>query len=58
MNVQRKIEREMRIVEGIRDYYKRSDAPDAPSMVIAYEYCLHALREVYEVSNQEEVIPF
>lgn len=38
--------------------YKQSDEPGALSMVMAYEYGLQALTEVYVVSQQEEVIPF
>ncbi|HFU7078479.1 hypothetical protein [Bacillus cereus] len=43
----------------LRNYeYKKSKEPNSISMVVAYEYGLQALIEVYEVSKQTEVAPF
>lgn len=58
MGLQNKIETEIQILMSLVERYKKSKAPDAESMVVAYEYGLQALMEVYEVSQQEEVIPF
>ncbi|AIY72795.1 TPA: hypothetical protein ACLQU7_005214 [Bacillus tropicus] len=58
MGLQNKIETEIQILMTLVERYKKSKAPDAASMVVAYEYGLQALMEVYEVSQQEEVIPF
>lgn len=58
MVLQNKIETEIQILMSLVERYKKSKSPDAASMVIAYEYGLQALMEVYEVSQQEEVIPF
>ncbi|MDA1553035.1 hypothetical protein [Bacillus cereus group sp. TH243-3LC] len=58
MGLQNKIEAEIQIMMSLVERYKKSKAPDAASMVVAYEYGLQALMEVYEVSQQEEVIPF
>lgn len=58
MGLQNKIEAEIQILMSLVERYKKSKAPDAASMVVAYEYGLQALMEVYEVSQQEEVIPF
>lgn len=58
MGLQNKIEIEIQILMSLVERYKKSKAPDAASMVVAYEYGLQALMEVYEVSQQEEVIPF
>lgn len=58
MGLQNKIETEIQILMSLVERYKKSKAPDAASMVVAYEYGLQALMEVYEASQQEEVIPF
>lgn len=58
MGLQNKIEAEIQILMSLVERYKRSKEPDAASMVVAYECGLQALMEVYEVSQQEEVIPF
>lgn len=58
MALQNKIETEIQILMSLVERYKKSKEPDAASMVVAYEYGLQALMEVYEVSQQEEVIPF
>ncbi|HDR8052108.1 TPA: hypothetical protein QCY45_002915 [Bacillus cereus] len=58
MGLQNKIEAEIQIMMSLVERYKQSDEPNASSMVVAYEYGLQALMEVYDVSQQEEVIPF
>jgi hypothetical protein len=58
MGLQNKIEAEIQILMSLVERYKQSNEPNASSMVMAYEYGLQALMEVYEVSQQEEVIPF
>ncbi|HHT7143423.1 TPA: hypothetical protein ACTZ34_005387 [Bacillus cereus] len=58
MGLQNKIETEIQILMTLVERYKKSKEPGAASMVVAYEYGLQALMEVYEVSQQEEVIPF
>ncbi|WP_165775601.1 hypothetical protein [Bacillus wiedmannii] len=58
MGLQNKIETEIQILMSLIERYKQSKEPNATSMVVAYEYGLQALMEVYEVSQQEEVIPF
>lgn len=58
MGLQNKIEAEIQIMMNLVERYKQSKDPNAASMVVAYEYGLQALMEVYDVSQQEEVIPF
>ncbi|MGN4798276.1 hypothetical protein ACTFRC_19510 [Bacillus cereus group sp. MYBK234-2] len=58
MNLQQKIENEMAILKRIIARYKGSKDSESICMVIAYEYALQVLSEVYEMSKQEEVIPF
>ncbi|PFA75841.1 hypothetical protein [Bacillus cereus] len=58
INLQIKIETEIKILNQIIERYKQSNDPDAPCMIIAYEYGLQVLNEVYEVNKQEEVVPF
>ncbi|WP_215597669.1 hypothetical protein [Bacillus mycoides] len=58
MGLQNKIEAEIQILMSLVERYKQSKEPGASSMVVAYECGLQALMEVYEVSQQEEVIPF
>ncbi|WP_176126971.1 hypothetical protein [Bacillus cereus] len=58
MTLQQKIENEIAILRGLIDRYKRSADSESIYMVIAYEYGLQALIEVYEMSKQNEVIPF
>ncbi|MED1012181.1 hypothetical protein [Bacillus mycoides] len=58
MGLQNKIEAEIQILMSLVERYKQSKEPSAASMVVAYEYGLQALMGVYEVSQQEEVIPF
>jgi len=38
--------------------YKQNKEPGSSSMILAYEYGLQVLMEVYEISQQKEVIPF
>lgn len=56
--LQNKIENEIQILMSLVERYKKSKEPNAASLVVAYEYGLQALMEVYEVSKQKEVIPF
>ncbi|MDA2257606.1 hypothetical protein PDN66_22295 [Bacillus cereus] len=58
MSLQNKIEAEIEIMKSLVERYKKSKEPNAISMVVAYEYGLQALIEVYEVSKQTEVAPF
>ncbi|MGE7869540.1 hypothetical protein ACQKNO_25935 [Bacillus paramycoides] len=58
MGLQNKIEAEIQIMKSLVEQYKQSKEPNAASMVVAYEYGLQALMEVYEVSKQAEVAPF
>ncbi|MEC0072791.1 hypothetical protein [Bacillus cereus] len=55
---QSKIEAEIQIMKSLVERYKQSKEPDAASMVVAYEYGLQALMEVYEASKQTEIAPF
>ncbi|WP_167555518.1 hypothetical protein [Bacillus thuringiensis] len=58
MGLQNKIEAEIQIMKSLVERYKQSNEPNAASMVLAYEYGLQALQEVYEVSKQTELAPF
>jgi hypothetical protein len=58
MGLQNKIEAEIQILISLVERYKQSDEPNASSMVLAYEYGLQALQEVYEASKQTELAPF
>ncbi|UNP84862.1 hypothetical protein [Bacillus mycoides] len=58
MGLQNKIEAEIQIMKSLVEKYKQSKEPNAASMVVAYEYGLQALMEVYEASKQAEVAPF
>ncbi|WP_176522231.1 hypothetical protein [Bacillus thuringiensis] len=58
MILQNKIEAEIQIMKSLVERYKQSKDPNAVSMVVAYEYGLQALMEVYEASKQTEIAPF
>ncbi|WP_179879484.1 hypothetical protein [Bacillus thuringiensis] len=58
MSLQSKIEAEIQVIKSLVERYKQSKEPNAASMVVAYEYGLQALTEVYEVSKQTEISPF
>ncbi|WP_180235892.1 hypothetical protein [Bacillus toyonensis] len=58
MSLQNKIEAEIQIMKSLVERYKQSKEPNAASMVVAYEYGLQALTEIYEVSKQTEISPF
>ncbi|GCF83127.1 MULTISPECIES: hypothetical protein [Bacillus cereus group] len=58
MVLQNKIEAEIQIMKSLVERYKQSKEPDAASMVVAYEYGLQALMEVYEASKQTEIATF
>ncbi|MED3089783.1 hypothetical protein [Bacillus toyonensis] len=55
MSLQQKIENEIFIVKRLIERYKRSSDSESICMVIAYEYGLQALIEIYEMSIQKEV---
>ncbi|WP_176546624.1 hypothetical protein [Bacillus thuringiensis] len=58
MALQNKIEAEIQIIKSLVERYKQSNELNAVSMVVAYEYGLQALTEVYEASKQTELSPF
>ncbi|WP_179955788.1 hypothetical protein [Bacillus sp. SH7-1] len=58
MCLQNKIEAEIQIMKSLVERYKKSKEPNAVSVVVAYEYGLQVLNEVYEASKQTEVAPF
>nr|WP_176364530.1 hypothetical protein [Bacillus thuringiensis] len=58
MDLQQKIEYEISILRRLIDRHKRSSDSESICMVIAYEYGLQALIEIYEMSKQEGVKPF
>lgn len=58
MAFQDKIEAEIQVMKSLVERYKQSKEPNAASMVVAYEYGLQALTEVYEASKQTEIAPF
>lgn len=58
MGLQNKIEVEIQIMMSLVERYKQSNEPNAASLVVAYEYGLKSLMEVYEASKQVEVAPF
>ncbi|AJG73599.1 hypothetical protein FOC89_00095 (plasmid) [Bacillus thuringiensis] len=58
MAFQDKIEAEIQVMKSLVERYKQSKEPNAASMVVAYEYGLQALTEVYEASKQTELAPF
>ncbi|MGG1339732.1 hypothetical protein [Bacillus toyonensis] len=58
MGLQNKIEAEIQVMKSLIERYKQSNEPNAASMIVAYEYGLQALTEVYEASKQMEISPF
>ncbi|PET34913.1 hypothetical protein CN271_26270 [Bacillus cereus] len=58
VNLQQKIENEMAVLRGLIERYRRYEDSESICMVVAYEYGLQALIEIYEMSIQKEVIPF
>lgn len=58
MGLQNKIEMEIQILMSLVERYKQSNEPNAASLVVAYEYGLQVLKEVYEASKQTESVPF
>ncbi|EOQ04924.1 hypothetical protein [Bacillus cereus] len=56
--VRSKLENEISILRRLIERYRRSTDSESICMVIAYEYGLQALIEVYELSKQKEVMPF
>ncbi|MED2784180.1 hypothetical protein P4278_31800 [Bacillus thuringiensis] len=55
MSLQQKIENEISILRRLIARYEQSDDI---GIVIAYEYGLQVLIEIYELSKQKEVMPF
>ncbi|MED2748987.1 hypothetical protein P4278_12865 [Bacillus thuringiensis] len=58
MSLQQKIKNEIDILRRLIVRYKRFNDPESICMVIAYEYGLQVLIEIYEMSKQKEVMPF
>jgi len=58
MSVQQKIKNEIVILRRLIARYKRFNDLESICMVIAYEYGLQALIEIYEMSKQKEGMPF
>ncbi|MGQ3740901.1 hypothetical protein [Bacillus sp. Fil] len=58
MSLQQKIENEIAILRRFIARYNCFNDPESICMVLAYEYGLQALIEIYEMSKQKEVIPF
>ncbi|MEH7219434.1 hypothetical protein [Bacillus toyonensis] len=58
MTLQQKIENEIFILKRLIERYKRSSDSKSICMVIAYEYGLQVLMDLYEMSIQKEVMPF
>ncbi|CUB53155.1 hypothetical protein BN2127_JRS10_02171 [Bacillus subtilis] len=56
--VQNKLENEMSILRRLIDRHKRCSDSESICMVIAYEYGLQVLLEIYEMSQRKEVMPF
>ncbi|MBJ8025148.1 hypothetical protein [Bacillus cereus] len=58
MSLQQKIENEISILIHLLARYEHSDDSESIGIVIAYEYGLQVLIEIYELSKQKEVMPF
>ncbi|MEH7219435.1 hypothetical protein [Bacillus toyonensis] len=58
VNLQQKIENEMAVLRGLIERYRRYEDSESICMVVAYEYGLQVLMDLYEMSIQKEVIPF
>ncbi|MEW9575832.1 hypothetical protein U9K47_10360 [Bacillus toyonensis] len=58
MGLQNKLEAEIQIMKSLVERHKQSKEPNAASIVVAYEYGLQALQEVYEASKETELAPF
>ncbi|MEH7151262.1 hypothetical protein V7095_12685 [Bacillus thuringiensis] len=58
MSLQQKIKNEIVILRCLIVRYKRFNDPESICMVIAYEYSLQAMTEIYEMSKQKEGMPF
>ncbi|EJR65649.1 hypothetical protein P4G85_20045 [Bacillus cereus] len=58
MSLQQKIEHEIAILRRLINRHKRCGDSESICMIIAYEYGLQTLMEIYELSNQKEVMPF
>lgn len=56
--VQNKLENEISILRGLIARYTEEKSSESICMVMAYEYGLRALTEVYQLSQQKEEIPF
>lgn len=58
MSLQTKIESEIQILMSIIERVKKNPDKNTAASLVAYEYGLQALMEVYEASKQVEVAPF
>lgn len=56
--VQNKLENEISILRGLIARYRQARDSETICMVMAYEYGLRALTEVYQLSKQKEERPF
>ncbi|MDO6631788.1 hypothetical protein Q4580_18265 [Bacillus thuringiensis] len=56
--VQRKLQYEISILEGLIMRYQSQEDLTSIGSLVAYRYGLEALREVYAVTEQKEVMPF
>ena len=56
--VQHKLENEISILRGLIARYTKERGSESICMVMAYEYGLQALTEVYQLSKQKEEMPF
>ncbi|MGG1327413.1 hypothetical protein ABE222_11650 [Bacillus tropicus] len=56
--VQNKLENEMSILRCLINRYKRCSDSESICIVLAYEYGLQVLIEIYELSKKKEGMPF
>ncbi|HHL0974766.1 TPA: hypothetical protein ACQUHP_006588 [Bacillus cereus] len=56
--VQNKLENEISILRGLIARYTQERGSESICIIMAYEYGLQALTEVYQLSKQKEEMPF
>ena len=56
MSLQTKIESEIQILMSIIERVKQTPDKNTAASLVAYEYGLQALMEVYEISKQEDFV--
>lgn len=56
--VQNKLENEISILRGLIARYRQARDSESVCIIMAYEYGLQALTEVYQLSKQKEEMPF